>query len=101
MAEHLPEKIVAEQRMGMSSVSVHERNNGDVGANLSVWARVYAERIHAVNRNMASKVTLQVQLDDAGHQIRATPRIIVYRQTIGPHAEYPPVTAWLQSRLLP
>jgi hypothetical protein len=84
--------------MGVVSVSAHERNNSDKRATVRVWARVYAERFLAVNRNVVPRLILQVQVEGAASQTRAS--ITFHRQTIGPRANDPPVTTWLQSRLL-
>jgi hypothetical protein len=72
MANRMPERIVAVERMGVSSVSAHDSNNVNKQANRCVLTRVYGERIHGVNRNVAAQVTLQAQGDDAVSQAMAS-----------------------------
>ena len=72
MANHTSERIVAVERMGVSSVSTHDLNSDHKQANVSVLARVYGDRIPDVNRNVAAQLTLQAQGDDAVSQTMAT-----------------------------
>jgi hypothetical protein len=58
MAERLPERIVAVERIGVSSVSAQERHNRNKQNSVSELARVYVEQIAPVNRNVASKSSL-------------------------------------------
>jgi hypothetical protein len=76
MAECMPERIVAVERIGVSSVSAQERRNRNKQNSVSVLARVYVEQIATVNKNVASKVQLASLVSG-----RRCPAVELYKET--------------------